>query len=149
MNDGRWRNTRARNRKALIPDSTQNTDEPADNSTVQLWDRIDENTPIDGPATNTSNDISRRNGCSFTVRCSKMFNFSVQEFSTETLARTTHSAELEATRSTKAPTGVWLNVDPYLMGVGGDDSWTACVHDSFTLQPKSYDFKVSASFHYS
>jgi hypothetical protein len=120
-----------------------------DSSKAHLWDRIDENSPIDVPTAGTSNEGSQHNGCSFTVRCSKMFNFSVQEFSTESLARVTHSAELEAASSAKAPSGIWLNVDPYLMGIGGDDSWTACVHDSFTLQPKPYDFKVSVSFHYS
>lgn len=57
------------------------------------------------------------------------FNFSVQQFTTEDLGRATHTNEL-------APRPFWvLNLDSELMGVGGDDSWTACVHEEVMLQP--------------
>ncbi len=40
-----------------------------------------------------------------------------------------------------------LNLDPFLMGVGGDDSWTQCVHDGFLLPPDEiYEFDVSMTF---
>lgn len=33
-----------------------------------------------------------------------------------------------------------LNIDSRIMGVGGDDSWTASVHEDFLLQPETYSF---------
>lgn len=107
--------------------------------------------------------------CSLTVRCSKPFNFSVQEYSSESLSIASHSTSLhrcstmgedvghilDDTNSKQlfaskkgGIEGLFLNIDPFMMGVGGDDSWSACVHEEFTLQPDVYSFKVSISFHY-
>lgn len=108
-------------------------------------------------------------GCAMTIRSSKAFNFSIQEYSTEALSVASHSTALN-TYTTQcslgekqsagtdilrsrisgagACRGLCLNVDPFLMGVGGDDSWSSCVHEEFTLPPKSYSFKISMSFHY-
>ena len=117
-------------------------------------------------------EVIRPYGCFMTLRCSKLFNFSAQEFSTEKLTVASHSSALEKNAPTHScswnnenlneekETGerkdltcstseaICLNVDPFLMGVGGDDSWSACVHEEFLLQPSEYSFKILMSFHY-
>ena len=114
--------------------------------------------------------FANNRGCAITVRSSKLFNFSLQEYSTEALSIASHSTALDsytmqiascAESSSPEPMlepndyklpncrrGLSLNIDPFLMGVGGDDSWSACVHEEFTLHPALYSFKVSMSFHY-
>lgn len=71
------------------------------------------------------------------------FNFSLQPYTTEDLAIATHHSELEA-----HPRGfLCLNLDAFLMGVGGDDSWTACVHEQHMLPPERlYEFEFVFSF---
>ena len=70
------------------------------------------------------------------------FHFGIQEYTTEDLSIAEHSTDLE---SLPRPF-LSLNLDPHLMGVGGDDSWTASVHDEHTLHPDSYSFEFSFSF---
>lgn len=70
------------------------------------------------------------------------FNFSILEYLTEDLEQATHSAQLES----KPRSFLSLNLDPFLMGVGGDDSWTACVHEEFLLRPKIYEAEFSFQF---
>lgn len=117
----------------------------------------------------TIDESDKCRGCFITVRSSKLFNFSVQEYSTEALSVASHSAVLNSykvyanSNSTRAelvnrespttlgyglPSAVTLNIDPFLMGVGGDDSWSACIHEEYTLPPSVYNFKLSMSFHY-
>jgi hypothetical protein len=64
------------------------------------------------------------------ISCSRRFNFSAQPHTTEDLARAMHTTDLTA-----HPRGyLAVNVDPFLMGVGGDDSWSACVHPEYELR---------------
>jgi hypothetical protein len=64
------------------------------------------------------------------ISCNRRFNFSAQLHTTEDLARAKHTTDLAAyPRSFLA-----VNIDPYLMGVGGDDSWSACVHPEYELR---------------
>jgi hypothetical protein len=118
----------------------------------KLWESIDE----EGSVHDEGQQLPT--GCSMTVRCSKLFNFSVQEFTPEALSATTHSSGLfrralvcksgnQQGGKNSDVKGVYLNIDPYLMGVGGDDSWSACVHEGYLLPPAVYNFKVSLAFH--
>lgn len=72
-----------------------------------------------------------------------LLNFSLQPYTTEDLAIATHHSELEA-----HPRDFFcLNLDAFLMGVGGDDSWTACVHEQHMLPPeRPYEFEFVLSF---
>ena len=64
------------------------------------------------------------------VHSNRDFHLSVQRFSTEDLTAATHINDVAA-----HPRPYFaVNLDPFLMGVGGDDSWSACVHDKDLLQ---------------
>ena len=135
----------------------------------EMWDRV-ENEKTERMSHHES---ANNKGCAITVRSSKLFNFSLQEYSTEALSIASHSTALDSytmqipCRADGSALGTYseehivsshekgnygrglsLNIDPFLMGVGGDDSWSACVHEEFTLPPSLYSFKVSLSFHY-
>jgi len=75
------------------------------------------------------------------------FHFSAQRYDTKDLATSMHVHEiLEHPRPYTC-----VNVDSYLMGVGGDDSWSACVHKEYTQQlhlppPPSSSSSSSSSF---
>ena len=73
-----------------------------------------------------------------------VFNFSASRFTTEDLALSTHSTELELFPRPF----VCLNIDPYLMGIGGDDGWTASVHEEYLLNPGVYTFDINLSLFY-
>jgi hypothetical protein len=131
-------------------------------------------TPVNKIWRNVESDNSSDsacNDCSVTIRCSKLFNFSIQEFASEALSISSHSSALDNyalrynasklkasdsfrhskdtdTDSSRKVEGLCLNIDPFLMGIGGDDSWSACVHEEYLLPPEAYNFKVSLSFHY-
>lgn len=81
---------------------------------------------------------------SWTLSCGSLFNFSAQRFTTEDLSRAAHSSELELFPRPF----VSLNVDPYLMGVGGDDIASASVQEDFLLPPDVYKFSLEFSPHY-
>ena len=69
------------------------------------------------------------------------FCFSVQPYTTEDLALASHATELEA-----CPRPFFsLNLDAQIMGLGGDDSWTASVHDEF-LVPSDQRHHLAFSF---
>ncbi len=74
------------------------------------------------------------------ISSSEPFNFSAQFHSTEALSRMNHSSELRINPDLGA---YFLNIDPFLLGVGGDDSWSSCIHEDFTLPPKLYSFNLS------
>lgn len=76
------------------------------------------------------------------ISASVPLNFSAMPFTTDDLNSAMHSTELEA--FPRPFTSV--NVDPFLMGVGGDDSWSACVHEEFLLLPDKYSFDLDFSF---
>lgn len=76
------------------------------------------------------------------IRSSQPFNFSAQPFTTEDLINAVNNVSLE-----KFPRPfACVNIDPFLMGLGGDDSWTASVHDEYLLVPGIYSFDFSFSF---
>ena len=69
------------------------------------------------------------------------FAFSVQPYTTEDLALASHNTELEA-----CPRPFFsLNLDAEVMGLGGDDSWTASVHDEY-LVPSDQRHHLAFSF---
>jgi hypothetical protein len=153
LNDGYWA-------QKQVSDS-HNAQAVFRTAVPKLWESIDEDGSFDEGTAHLPT------GCSMTVRCSKLFNFSVQEFTPEALSATTHSSGLfrralvcksgNMHGAQSDPTqqdgknavvkGMYLNIDPYLMGVGGDDSWSACVHEGYLLPPAVYNFKVSLTFH--
>ena len=55
------------------------------------------------------------------VRCSRPFSFSILNCSTEQLSNAMDTADLSKYKNEKGIAS--LNVDPFIMGVGGDDSW--------------------------
>lgn len=78
----------------------------------------------------------------FRIASKEPFNFSAQRFITEDLSTATHHTDLEYfPRPFLA-----VNIDPFLMGVGGDDSWSASVHEDFLIAPDNYDFEFVFTF---
>jgi hypothetical protein len=76
------------------------------------------------------------------IASSRPFNFSAQPFTTEDLHFATHNTDLEYfPRSFNC-----LNLDAYIMGLGGDDSWSASVHEDYLIQPDVYSFDWKLSF---
>lgn len=64
------------------------------------------------------------------IQADRPFHFSAQRHTTEDLTLSTHINDLTA-----HPRGfLAVNLDPHLMGVGGDDSWSSCVHDAWELR---------------
>ena len=81
-------------------------------------------------------------GTTLRISCSKPFNFSAQPYTTEDLSLVSNCCLLHA-----CPRGFSsLNIDPFLMGVGGDDSWTSCVHDKYLLPVGKFSFEVNFDF---
>lgn len=69
------------------------------------------------------------------------FSFSALPYLAEDLSRVAHPEELPRTRiSTTA-----VSLDHCLMGVGGDDSWSACVHDEFLVRPGLFKFAFAVA----
>ena len=98
--------------------------------------------PAMTPVTNMSEqDATQPVIYSVVVRCCQPFHFSTLRHTVEDLTAARHTYELD---SSVRPF-VCLNVDPYIMGVGGDDSWSACVHDEFLLPPAKYSFQLALS----
>ena len=71
------------------------------------------------------------------------FNFSAQYYTTEDLEQMSHSVMLEHFQRS----WVSMNIDPFLMGVGGDDSWTACLHDEYLVKPQGYSYELFFDFY--
>ena len=70
-----------------------------------------------------------------------LFSFNASNYSIDELNDSIHWSKMEYSH---VPTShYYLSVDPFMMGVGGDDSWTACVHDKYLLPPKVYAFTIS------
>lgn len=85
-----------------------------------------------------SYDERSQKATSIRISSSNKFNFSAMPYTTEDLIQAKHSSELESyPRSFTS-----LNIDPFLMGVGGDDSWSTCVHDEYLLHPGQYSFNL-------
>ncbi|QEA35478.1 hypothetical protein FGL88_06905 [Weissella soli] len=65
------------------------------------------------------------------------FDFNVLEYSQAQLHQAKHRHELHA------EPGVWLNIDGYHMGVGGDDSWSPSVAPEYLLTAEHYHYGVT------
>ncbi|OIM24870.1 beta-D-galactosidase [Oenococcus oeni] len=62
------------------------------------------------------------------------FSFNLSRFSQQQLARVSHRNLLQAEN------GVWLSIDGYRMGVGGDDSWSPSVAPEYLLSNNYYHY---------
>ncbi len=67
------------------------------------------------------------------------FQFNVSRYSQQMLASARHTNELVADDC------VYLNIDGYHMGVGGDDSWSPSVHEEFRLTAPHYHYQLNIS----
>lgn len=38
-----------------------------------------------------------------------------------------------------------VNIDPYMLGLGSDDSWSISISDQYLLPPKNYNFQFVLS----
>lgn len=70
------------------------------------------------------------------ILMSGQFHFSVSEYSQNNLAEAKHTNEL-----VKEPC-LFVRVDGFHMGVGGDDSWSPSVHEEFLLQAPRYHYAL-------
>jgi len=68
-------------------------------------------------------------GTALSVSADAPVSFSVQPYTTEDLSRATHESDL-----VPRPFSV-LNLDASLGGVGGDDSWSACIAEQYLVRP--------------
>lgn len=68
------------------------------------------------------------------------FHFAVSEFSQNNLAAAKHTNELVKQDS------IFVRLDGFHMGVGGDDSWTPSVHQQYLLLAKRYRYQLTLSF---
>ncbi len=68
------------------------------------------------------------------------FHFSVSEYSQHNLAAAKHTNELHTSNT------IYVRVDGFHMGVGGDDSWTPSVHKEYQLTGPRYRYQVQAQF---
>ncbi|KAL2609958.1 hypothetical protein R1flu_028531 [Riccia fluitans] len=64
----------------------------------------------------------------------KSMQMNVSFFTTQELDAATHNEEL------KQSDGIQVHLDHKHMGVGGDDSWTPCVHEEYLILPKPHQF---------
>ncbi len=109
---------------------------------AQSEDPENEAAALDGAEViNEVPEVAETAKISLRVVSEKAFNFSAQHFTTEDLQVATHNSELEYFPRPF----ISLNLDGYLMGVGGDDSWSSCVHEEHLLPPDVYHFDFSLS----
>ncbi|SMB85790.1 beta-galactosidase [Pasteurella testudinis DSM 23072] len=64
------------------------------------------------------------------------FHFAVSRFSQQTLAQARHTCDLAADPC------VYVRIDGFHMGIGGDDSWTPSVHASYQLRQREYRYRL-------
>lgn len=64
------------------------------------------------------------------------FYFAVSRFSQQNLAQARHTCDLVADPC------VYLRIDGFHMGVGGDDSWTPSVHSEYQLTERQYRYQL-------
>ena len=65
------------------------------------------------------------------------FIFTVSPWSQENLQSSSHTCDL------KIDGHIYLWLDGFHMGVGGDDSWSKSVHDKYLLKPGRYEYNFS------
>ncbi|MBB1274041.1 beta-galactosidase [Psychromonas sp. SR45-3] len=69
-----------------------------------------------------------------------VFHFAVSRYSQANLTMAKHSNELAAEQK------LYVSLDGFHMGVGGDDSWSPSVHKEFLLDKAHYHYQLSLSF---
>ena len=62
------------------------------------------------------------------------FHFSVSQYGQDQLAHATHTHEL------KKAEGLYVYIDGFHMGVGGDDSWSPSVKTKYRLLEREYQW---------
>ncbi|EOW6618209.1 beta-galactosidase [Cronobacter dublinensis] len=65
------------------------------------------------------------------------FHFSLSPYGTRQLMETSHWHQLQP------EAGIWLTLDGFHMGVGGDDSWTPSVHPEYLLSAREYRYRFT------
>ena len=80
-----------------------------------------------------------KDGIGFLAKGMPTIYFSAWHFKMEELDKCKHPNEI------KRSADITVNLDYRQMGVGGDDSWGAPVHDEFRLWPGTYSYKFSLS----
>ena len=73
------------------------------------------------------------------IRVNGLFHFSISRYSQESLTAAKHDHEL------MADDHLYLRIDGYHMGIGGDDSWSPSVHPEFLLSERSYQYSLTLS----
>ncbi|NGN97499.1 beta-galactosidase [Grimontia sp. S25] len=73
------------------------------------------------------------------LRIEGMFHFSVSRYSQESLTEAKHQEALVPDDH------IYLRIDGYHMGVGGDDSWSPSVHPEFLLDAAHYRYALTLS----
>ncbi len=68
------------------------------------------------------------------------FHLSVSRYSQSNVAQAKHTNELEDSGQ------LFVRLDGFHMGVGGDDSWTPSVHDEYKLVAERYRYQVTLQF---
>jgi beta-galactosidase len=79
-------------------------------------------------------------------RSSPPMQMNASMYSTEELHCSRHEYELQdivRQGLTQGPRAVHLHLDAAMMGVGGDDSWSPSVHDSYLVKPGLYRFSLT------
>ena len=71
------------------------------------------------------------------IRIEGEFHFSISRFGQQQLATARHTCELEPHE------GLYVYIDGFHMGVGGDDSWTPSVKPKYQLREREYDWRFS------
>lgn len=64
-------------------------------------------------------------------------SFQVSRFSQNELMQKIHRQELTADE------GIWINLDGFHMGVGGDDSWSPSVAEAYLLNSSQYHYELT------
>lgn len=65
-----------------------------------------------------------------------LFHFGVSQYSQKQLMETSHRHLL------KKEKGIWLILDAWHMGIGGDDSWSPSVHPEYLLSNNQYRYQI-------
>jgi beta-galactosidase len=68
------------------------------------------------------------------------FQFSLSRYNQRNLATAKHNNELVNDKQ------LYLQIDGFHMGVGGDDSWSPSVHKAFLLEKSDYHYQVTLGF---
>lgn len=79
-------------------------------------------------------DVRELNFASLNVKGD--FHFAISRFSQQNLSEARHTCNLVANPC------VYLRIDGFHMGVGGDDSWTPSVHSQYQLTERQYRYRL-------